>query len=249
MEAAIAKGAHYLDSTGEGPFIRRVFEAGPRAQAAGVGLLTAMGYDFVPGNLAGGLALRDGGADVRRLEIGYFWTGTSASGMSGGTRASAAGVALEPAFTWRDGRLQSERGARRVRDFELRAGQQSAGVSIGSSEAFALPRLQPDVWHVDTYLGWFGAASRPFQAVSAATTAITRVPGLKAGGIRIAEVSMRAEVKAAIQPDRYLAVALIHDCTHVLTPGSSPPWVFIGFPPQNLTARAARPDRVRAEPG
>ena len=71
LDAAISKGAHYLDSTGEGPFIRDVFEAyGPRAASAGVGLLTAMGYDYVPGNLAGALALREGGTDVRRLEIG-----------------------------------------------------------------------------------------------------------------------------------------------------------------------------------
>ena len=182
LNAAIAKRAHYLDSTGEGPFIRKVFDqAGPRAQDAGVGLLTAMGYDFVPGNLAGALALREGGADVRRLDIGYFWTGTSAGGMSGGTRASAAGVALEPALTWRDGRLIAERGAKRVRSFERRPGKEAPGVSIGSTEAYALPRLQRDVWHVDTYLGWFGPASRPFQAVAAMTAVAAKIPGVKAG--------------------------------------------------------------------
>jgi short subunit dehydrogenase-like uncharacterized protein len=36
VEAAIAAGAHYLDSTGEGAFIRTVFERhGPAAEAAG----------------------------------------------------------------------------------------------------------------------------------------------------------------------------------------------------------------------
>ena len=62
VQAAIAAGAHYLDSTGEGSFIRDVFERfGPGAQAAGCGLVTAFGYDWVPGNLAGALALRDAG--------------------------------------------------------------------------------------------------------------------------------------------------------------------------------------------
>ena len=62
VQAAIAAGAHYLDSTGEGSFIREVFERfGPGAQAAGCGLVTAFGYDWVPGNLAGALALRDAG--------------------------------------------------------------------------------------------------------------------------------------------------------------------------------------------
>ena len=57
-EAAIAKGAHYIDSTGEPPFIRDVFERyGPRAESAGIGMITAFGYDWVPGNLAGALAL------------------------------------------------------------------------------------------------------------------------------------------------------------------------------------------------
>src|SRR3954449_295873 len=44
IDAAVDAGAHYLDSTGEGPFIREVFEVyGPRALAAGIGALTAFG--------------------------------------------------------------------------------------------------------------------------------------------------------------------------------------------------------------
>ena len=35
----------------------------PAEAQAGVGLLTAMGYDYVPGNLAGAFALRDAGPD------------------------------------------------------------------------------------------------------------------------------------------------------------------------------------------
>ena len=45
---------------------RRVFEEfGPPAQRSGARLLTAMGYDFVPGALAGALALRPGTAGDR----------------------------------------------------------------------------------------------------------------------------------------------------------------------------------------
>ncbi|MEA2443700.1 MAG: hypothetical protein QOJ12_992, partial [Thermoleophilales bacterium] len=61
-EAAVDAGAAYIDSTGEPAFIRRVFEQfGPRADQAGIGMLTAAGYDWVPGNLAGALALREAG--------------------------------------------------------------------------------------------------------------------------------------------------------------------------------------------
>ena len=50
LRAALDAGAHYLDSTGEPPFIRTVFEDhDAAARAAGVGLLTAFGYDYVPG--------------------------------------------------------------------------------------------------------------------------------------------------------------------------------------------------------
>ena len=62
VRAAIAAPAVYLDSTGEPQFIRRVFEGfGPAAAGAGATLMTAMGYDFVPGALAGALALEDAG--------------------------------------------------------------------------------------------------------------------------------------------------------------------------------------------
>ena len=67
VPAAIAAGAHYIDSTGEPPFIRAVFERhGAAAEAKGVGLLTAFGYDYVPGNLAGALALARRGAARRQ---------------------------------------------------------------------------------------------------------------------------------------------------------------------------------------
>ena len=56
-----------------------------------MGLLTAMGYDWVPGNLAGALALERAGDAAVRVDTGYFITGdASVGGMSGGTRASTA---------------------------------------------------------------------------------------------------------------------------------------------------------------
>ena len=59
--AASTAGAHYLDSTGEPAFIREVFERyGPAAERSGSAMLTAFGYDWVPGNLAGAIALRAG---------------------------------------------------------------------------------------------------------------------------------------------------------------------------------------------
>jgi short subunit dehydrogenase-like uncharacterized protein len=182
VSAAIAAGAHYLDSTGEGPFIREMFEVpGPRAEAAGCGLLTAFGYDWVPGNLAGALALRDAGEQATRVEIGYFATGglVGPSAMSGGTRASAAGVMLDTAFAFQDGRVIDERGGKRLRHFDLGPGSRAPGISVGSSEHFTLSRVHPGLRDVDVYLGWFGPASRVMQGLSAGLGVLTELPGVK----------------------------------------------------------------------
>ncbi|MDX6698181.1 MAG: hypothetical protein QOE65_1578 [Solirubrobacteraceae bacterium] len=172
VEAAVAAGAHYIDSTGEPEFIRSVFERyGPGAQAAGCGLVTAFGYDWVPGNLAGALALRDAGEGATRLDVGYYNTGrTTSADMSGGTRASAAGAITAPSFAWRGKRIVTERGAKGVRSFSVR-GKDRPAISVGSSEHFALPRLAPDLREVNIYLGWFGPASRPMQAMSLVASA------------------------------------------------------------------------------
>ena len=101
-----------------------------------------------------------------------------ANGMSDGTRASAAGAFLEPGYRWHEGRLVSERGAARVHSFEL-DGRSRQGISAGSSEAFALPRIHPGLREVDVYLGWFGGASRAISIASLGIAGATRVPGIK----------------------------------------------------------------------
>src|SRR3954452_17513297 len=152
LRAAIDAGAHYLDSTGEGPFIRRVFEEfGPQAERAGCVVLTAMGYDWVPGNLAGGLALSEAGEAATKLDIGYFFLGNMRGGASGGTMASIGGIILDPSYAFRGGRIVTERPGARVRSFGVN-GRSLQGLTVGSTEAFSLPRTHPTLRDVDTYL-------------------------------------------------------------------------------------------------
>src|ERR1700677_4785037 len=164
VAAAVDAGAVYLDSTGEPPFIRQVFEEfGPGAERTGAVLLTAFGYDYVPGNLAGALALQAAGPAAARLRIGYFVRGDLRHGSSAGTRASMTGVLLEPGYAFRGGRIVSERTAAHVTSFAI-DGEAREAFSVGSSEHFALPRLrradgipgQVPLTDVDVYLGWFG---------------------------------------------------------------------------------------------
>jgi short subunit dehydrogenase-like uncharacterized protein len=162
--AATTAGAHYLDSTGEPAFIREVFERyGPAAERNGAGMLTAFGYDWVPGNLAGAIALRRAGNDAVRIDVGYFITGRASP--SGGTQATMAASLGEPGFAFREGRVRKERTAKRVRGFQVGSKRREA-VSVGSSEHFTLPRIAPQLREVNAYLGWFGPMTRPMQAFS-----------------------------------------------------------------------------------
>ncbi len=200
VQAAATTGAHYLDSTGEGPFIREVFEEyGPVAARSGAGLLTAFGYDYVPGNLACALALREAGDRSVRVDCGYFLTGAGGGreirtrfGLpSAGTVGTLLGMMTAPGYAYRATRLVTERTARTVKTFQVDGGGLS-GVSIGAVEQFALPRSFPQLREVNVYLGWFDPFSRFLQASSfaldgprrrrTATAAVERVaPRLLAG--------------------------------------------------------------------
>jgi short subunit dehydrogenase-like uncharacterized protein len=174
--AAATHGAVYLDSTGEPPFIRQVFERyDDAARKSGAAMVTALGYDFVPGNLAGALALERAGQAAVRVDVGYFFTGHNRP--SGGTLASLAGVVTAEGFAYRDGRVRSERPARSARSFPV-GEKERAGISVGASEHFALPRVAPQLQEVNVYLGWFGPASRALPVLSLGGSTLMKLPGV-----------------------------------------------------------------------
>lgn len=191
LAAATAAGAWYLDSTGEPSFVRRVFESyGSQAAASGAGLVTAFGYDYVCGNLAAALALREAGDHATRVDVGYFTTagGGAIRAASRGTRLSAAGVAIEPMYAWRGG-LRPERAGARVRTFRV-LGRDRPALSIGASEHFALPRLYPRLREINVYLGWFGSATPAVRAASLAGPLLAGVPGVRSTIRRAADRAM-----------------------------------------------------------
>jgi hypothetical protein len=184
LDAAIAAGADYVDSSGESSWVRHVFDdAGPRARAAGCRLMPGVG-ESLPGTVAAELALREAGGTATRVRVGYFVRGAPGRGlvaglreMSGGSRATFASMALEPSFAWRGGRLVTERAACRVGVFDVDGGRR--GISFGTTESYCLPRLHPSLREVDVYFGWFGNASRLLQAGSLAAAAVSRIPGAR----------------------------------------------------------------------
>jgi short subunit dehydrogenase-like uncharacterized protein len=203
VRAAIAaSGSVYMDSTGEPVFIRRVFEElGGPAERAGVTLMPAMGFDFVPGALAGALALREAGSKATRVDVGYYSLGMGADGASAGTRESLVGATLNDSHAFRDGTVRTVRPAERVRTFSVKGKDRSA-ISVGGAEHYTLPPVHRGLLEVNVYLGWFGPLAKPLQAGTLAGTVALKLPGvrsvLQAAGERL--VSLAGAPEAGTTP-------------------------------------------------
>ena len=64
LRAAVETSTHYLDTTGEQPYIKLAFERyGPGAAEAEVAVIPAIGFDFVPGDMIASMT-SDGMGDV-----------------------------------------------------------------------------------------------------------------------------------------------------------------------------------------
>src|SRR4051794_27282229 len=104
LAAAVESGTHYLDTTGEQPFMRKVFEDyGPRAARAGGALVTAMGFDYAPGDMIAALTA-EGMEPLDEIVLAYAVRGF---GATRGTALSGLGMMSERAVEWRDGELAS----------------------------------------------------------------------------------------------------------------------------------------------
>ena len=162
------RAASYLDSTGEPrvhpPRLRGVRAAGARGRAPA--LLTAMGYDFAPGALAGALALEEAGADAVRVDVGYYALGGGPTSLSAGTRESLVGVTLGDGHAYRDGRVRDRapgragalvQGRRQAARGDLGRRRRALRAAGGVSRACA---------RSTSTSGWFGPLARPLQAGS-----------------------------------------------------------------------------------
>lgn len=245
VRAAVDAGAVYLDSTGEPAFIREVFETyGPRARETGAALLTAFGHDWVPGNAAGALALREAGDAATHLSVGYF--GSGGGGASAGTRTTATAALLDPSYAWRDGGLRTERLGARVVTFDV-GGRRVRGISAGGTEPFTLPRLAPGLRDVDVVIG---SATPALRLVPAATGLLTRALRVPVVGERLRQaVESRSAGSSGDGPDeatrassRSHVLAVARDAT-----GAVLRQVRLDGPdPYDLTARFLAEGAVRA---
>lgn len=147
VRAALDAGCHYLDTSGEQAFARRLYEDhGPAAERAGLVLLTMFGFDYVPGDLAARLAA-DGLEPVDRLDVCYAVAG---QGTSRGTKRSAAAIMRSPLASFVDGALVPIRFGATTRRFRFPFGA-GTGVEWGGGEPLTVPR-HTDVREVRSYV-------------------------------------------------------------------------------------------------
>lgn len=115
LAAAVEAGSHYLDTTGEQPFMLTAFEGyGRRAREAGVAVIPAMGYDYVPADLlvarvAAGLN------EVDHVRIAYH----SPFQPSRGTVRTSLEMFKGGDLQWRDGNLRPAPQSVRRSDFDF----------------------------------------------------------------------------------------------------------------------------------
>lgn len=172
FEAAVRAGCHYVDSTGEQPFVRWAFEHEEAPGAAGT-LVPACGFDA----LVGGLLADVAAAAVRdpvEVHVAYLVRGRSVI-VSQGTRRTMARMLDGTGVAMRDGRMVEEDLAerRRLAWFPKPVGPRHAAGFPGC-EPITVPRHVDGVRTVATYfalptalaeLGQFLASLTRFDAV------------------------------------------------------------------------------------
>ncbi len=99
LAAAVETGTHYLDTTGEQPYMKMAYERyGPGAARAGVAIVPAMGFDYVPGDMIASLTA-EGMGELDELAVSYCWRDfTPSQGTARTTLEMIAGSDLE----WRN---------------------------------------------------------------------------------------------------------------------------------------------------
>ena len=159
--AAIAAAVPYVDTTGEFPFLRRVFEIHDApARKAGVPVVPGMAFYSAPADLASALAARALGRPPETVEIAYRLDGAR---PSKGTLRTNLRRAAQPCDVWEDGRLVSRRIGDDPRQFHFPEPYGTTTVARWpGAEVLSVPR-HTDVRSVAVYVGMPKAAAAVFR--------------------------------------------------------------------------------------
>jgi short subunit dehydrogenase-like uncharacterized protein len=138
LAAAVETSTHYLDTTGEQPYMKMTFERfGPSASEAKVALVPAMGFDYVPGDMIASLTA-EGMGELDELSLHYCWQGFT---PSQGTARTTIEIVSNPGVEWREGSWRQASGGigRGTFDFPEPVGRQRM-IRYPAGEQVTVPR-------------------------------------------------------------------------------------------------------------
>lgn len=137
IRACIRAGAHYLDTTGEQPFMRRIRDRyHDRAVDAGVTVVNAMAFEYALGDCAIAVAAQ-GRQPLRSVDVFYAWGGTASSV---GTRRTVLRMLGRKGCVRRRGELRKLPPGAHHRTVVLASGRTLHAVTFGAGEVLTAPR-------------------------------------------------------------------------------------------------------------
>jgi short subunit dehydrogenase-like uncharacterized protein len=179
LAAAVETGTHYLDTTGEQPYMKMAYERyGSAAERAGVAVVPAMGFDYVPGDMIASLTA-DGMGELDEISMHYCWQGFK---PSQGTARTTLEILRGAGLVWRDGEWAEDGGgaARGVYEFPSPVGRQRM-MRYPAGEQITVPR------HIET--------RNVRTAINAGDFSNDRVAQLFTAMVPPASLAMRTPIK------------------------------------------------------
>ena len=141
LAAAVETETHYLDTTGEQPYMKMAFERyGPGAARAGVAVVPAMGFDYVPGDMIASLTA-NGMGELDELSLHYCWRDFK---PSQGTARTTVEIIRGGGLEWRNMGWVEDRGgaSRGTYEFPAPVGRQRM-MRYPAGEQITVPRHIP----------------------------------------------------------------------------------------------------------
>jgi short subunit dehydrogenase-like uncharacterized protein len=141
LAAAVETRTHYLDTTGEQPYMKLAFDRySSAASDAGVAVIPAMGFDYVPGDMIASLTA-EGMGELDEVTLHYCWQGLM---PSQGTARTTLEIVSDPGVEWRDGIWQRAQGGvnRGTYEFPAPVGRRGM-IRYPAGEQITVPRHIP----------------------------------------------------------------------------------------------------------
>lgn len=140
VRACIEQGAHYLDTTGEQLFMKRVLDAyQDPARRAAVVVVNGMAFEYALGDCGAAIAAEELVAPLQSLDVVYAWRAGMGT-ASRGTRRSILRILGARGYSYRAGAWRREAVAAARRRVRLPGGRTAHAVSFPAGEALTVPR-------------------------------------------------------------------------------------------------------------